>query len=338
VKAELTTVADDEVVVHIGPEVRRYRDLEPDRTYELDGVEARTLPRPPGALLTRIATVNDIHFGETECGVMEGIDLGPILHAEPGEEPYPEVMNADAIDEITVLNPDAVVVKGDITTHGTEDEFAAYEARYKAAFDGTLHQVRGNHDAMSGLTYAAEAYQEVQLPGVTLAILDTVIPGHHTGRLTTDQVGWLDELGSRADHPVLVMGHHHPWDPASKSRPADYFGINPDDSEDLNATLQRREALIGYFAGHTHRNRVRMFGATPVVEVACVKDFPGSWAEYRVFEGGILQIHRRISSARALRWTDRTRAMFRGQYADYSFGGLADRCFALPRIGRSVTK
>ena len=34
----------------------------------------------------------------------------------------------------------------------------------------------------------------------------------------------------------------------------------------------------------------------PFVEVACVKDYPGSWAEYRVFEGGVLQVHRRIST------------------------------------------
>ena len=54
---------------------------------------------------------------------------------------------------------------------------------------------------------------------------------------------------------------------------------------------------MGYFAGHTHRNRVRRYGPTgdvPWVEVACVKDYPGAWAEYRVYEGGILQIFHRI--------------------------------------------
>ena len=35
-----------------------------------------------------------------------------------------------------------------------------------------------------------------------------------------------------------------------------------------------------------------------------MKDFPGSWAEYRVFEGGILQVHHRISTPDALAWTD----------------------------------
>ena len=31
-----------------------------------------------------------------------------------------------------------------------------------------------------------------------------------------------------------------------------------------------------------------------------MKDYPGAWAEYRVFEGGILQVHRRISTPEAL--------------------------------------
>jgi hypothetical protein len=65
------------------------------------------------------------------------------------------------------------------------------------------------------------------------------------------------------------------------------------------------------------------------VEVACVKDYPGSWAEYRVFEGGVLQVHRRISTPEALDWTERTRVMFGGLYPDYAFGSLADRCFAI---------
>src|SRR5205823_1424220 len=65
---EVTSVADDEAVVFEGPVARRYDGLEPDRDYELDGASFRTLPRPPGERLATVATVNDVHFGETECG------------------------------------------------------------------------------------------------------------------------------------------------------------------------------------------------------------------------------------------------------------------------------
>jgi 3',5'-cyclic-AMP phosphodiesterase len=340
VEPELTTVADDEAVVHVGPAVRRYRGLSPATDYDLDGLAVRTLPRPGGDLLAVVATVNDVHFGETECGLVEGTDIGPVLRSQPGEPPYPETMNAAAIAEIRSLRagagPDAVVAKGDLTTHGSEDEYGAFLRHYGSAFGDRLHHVRGNHDAQHGATFADAPVQEVMLEGVTLAIVDTTIPGRAGGRLTVDQLQWLDELGARADRAVLVFGHHHPWDPASSARPVDYFGINPDDSQRLIEVLGRRDRFAGYFAGHTHRNRARQFAGAPglpLVEVASVKDFPGSWAEYRIFDGGILQVHRRVSSPAALAWTDRTRAMFHGAYAAYSFGTIHDRCLPLKAAG-----
>ena len=73
-------------------------------------------------------------------------------------------------------------------------------------------------------------------------------------------------------------------------------------------------------------------GGVPYVEVAWVKDFPGSWAEYRVFEGGILQVHRRLSSPAALAWSEKCRGLYWGMYPSYALGRLEDRCFAiLPR-------
>ena len=328
---ELTTVADDEAVVHDGRDARRHPGLSPDTPYELDGFAFRTLPRP-GELLARFATVNDVHFGETECGVMEGFDLGPIFRADEGADPYPEVMNRGAVAEIAEADVAAVVVKGDLTSTGTQQEYDAFLAVYDEAFGDRLHHVRGNHDGYYGGTFAADAPFTVALPGVILAVIDTTIPRATPGQVTADTLEWLGDVATDADRPVLVFGHHHVWSPESDSRPEGYFGINPDDSERLVELFAARPRLIGYFAGHTHRNRVRRFsltGEVPWVEVACVKDYPGSWAEYRVHEGGILQIHRRISSPDALEWTEKTRHMFGGVYHEYAFGDLADRCFTI---------
>jgi 3',5'-cyclic-AMP phosphodiesterase len=332
---EVTTVSDDEAVLFDGPRAVRLPALNSDTAYEHAGVGFRTLPRPPGLRLTTIATVNDVHFGETECGLLEGFEavVGPVLSSPPGADTYPQVMNRAAVAEIAAIEPDVVVAKGDLTTHGTQEEYEAFLGCYRSAFGDRLRWIRGNHDGH----LAAFDPQEVRLPGVTVAILDTSIPGRSNGRVPVEQLAWLDDLGARADQPVLVFGHHHCWDPASRTRAATYFGINPDDSEKLVDVVARRPALVGYFAGHTHRNRVRHFAATggvPWVEVACVKDFPGSWAEYRVFEGGILQIHHRIASPDALAWSESCRAMIGGLYPRYAFGQLDDRCFPIwPRAG-----
>jgi predicted phosphodiesterase len=330
--AELTTVADDEAVVHDGATVRRYDELAPDTDHELDGFTFHTLPQL-GERLATVATVNDVHFGETVCGIMDGIPDGPVFSVAPGAEPYPELMNRGAVTELSAIEPDAVVVKGDLTCDGLDEEYAAFLAAYQPAFGDRLHHVRGNHDAYRHQTYAPSGPQRIDVDGLTVALLDTTIPGHTSGQVPADQLEWLDDLAADADRPVLVLGHHHVWNPDASARPDDYFGIHPDDSERFIAVVERRPAILGYAAGHTHRNRVRRFPATgdrPWIEVACVKDYPGTWAEYRVFDGGVLQVHRRISTPEALAWTEQTRQMFAGVYADYAFGALDERCFAMP--------
>lgn len=326
---ELMTVADDEAVAFEGTVVRRWDGLEADTPYDIDGVSFRTLPRL-GERLATVATLNDVHFGETECGKVEGSDIGPVLSSEPGEAPYPEVMNRAAAAEIGRRRPDLVVAKGDLTASGRPEEFAAFDACYGGM--GPLVAVRGNHDTSPSGAHL-ERVQEVTLPGVIVSVLDTSISGLASGGVAADQLAWLDELGARADRPVLVFGHHHPWSPDSAGREPGYFGINPDDSEALVEVVARRPRLLGYFAGHTHRNRVRRFSATgevPYVEVSATKDFPGVWAEYRVFDGGVLQVVHRIADTAALAWTERTRALYAGLYPQYSLGALEDRCFAVP--------
>jgi Icc protein len=363
--AELFTVGPDEVVVTCatddgvevvtqlgdrelatsGPyHVARFTELEPAVTYPLrvDGLapdeylpaEVRTLECPPGRLLATIATVNDVHFGETECGRLGNAleeDLGPLFRSEPGEPPYPETMNRAAIAEIRELNPDVVVAKGDLTNVGLPDEYQAFLDAYGSLGD-RMHHVRGNHDAMTDPTLdAGDAPYTITLDGVTLAVLDTVIPGLERGQLSHHQVLWLDDLARSTSGPVMVFGHHHVWNLDSDHRSEAYFGINPDDSEALADLVSRHENVVGYFAGHTHRNRVRRFDrarGVPFCEIACTKDYPGAWAEYRVHEGGYTQVVRRTAAPDAMAWSEKTRVMFAGLYREYALGPLQHRCFA----------
>ena len=335
--AEVTTVADDHAVVFWGADHKTYDDLEPATTYTYDGVTFTTLERPPGARLSTVATVNDVHFGETVCGFESSDpDGGPTYSSLPGERPYPEVMNEAAVEEIAALDPpaDVVLVKGDLTDDGRREDYDAFLRCYGGAFGDRLHHIRGNHDAYKGQTDAPAGPFAVEVAGATLAMLDTTVPFAPNGGVDDAQLAWLEGVATDAgaDTTVLLFGHHQPWQPGSRTRPDTYGGINPDDSEALIDVVARRPALVGYFAGHTHRNRVRRFpqtGDVPFVEVACVKDFPGAWAEYRVFEGGIVQVHRRISSPEALAWSERCRQLFGGLYPNYAFGRLEDRCFVI---------
>ena len=328
---ELSTVGTDLAVVHEGREVRRYEGLEPGTDHDIEGFAFRTLPAP-GELLATFATVNDVHFGEEVCGLIDGSDVGPVFRSEPGDDPFPEIMNRGAVAEIDATNPAAVLVKGDLTSNGTQEEYDAFLAAYEPVFGDRLTFVRGNHESYHRAPFAAEPFQRVDLPGVTLAMIDTSRDGEVGGAVSPEQLDWLDAVAAESDRPILLFGHHHLGDPASDEKADRTFGIDLDTSAQLLAVVGRRRAIRGYFAGHTHRNRVRHFepsGDVPWVEVACVKDYPGTWAEYRVYEGGIVQIAHRISTPEALVWTEKTRHMYHGLYHDYALGSLADRCFLI---------
>jgi len=240
------------------------------------------------------------------------------------------VMNSAVIDDMRALDPDAVVVKGDLTNAGDESEFEAFLNAY-GSLGERMQWVRGNHDVMTDPRFAdGYAPYPVHVDGVTLAVADTVIPGTDRGKFGAEQIAWLDDLAGSVTTPVLVFGHHHLWNLEADHRSGTYFGINPDDSEALAAVVARRENIAGYFSGHTHRNRVRRFSSArdiPFVEIACTKDYPGAWAEYRVYEGGYTQVVRRTGAPAAMAWSEKTRVMFAGLYHDYALGPLAERCF-----------
>src|SRR5215218_281564 len=107
---ELTTVTDTEAVLHDGLRVVRVDGLRPGKEHTVEAVTFRTLPRPGGERLATVATISDVHIGETECGRYEGVNLGPALRAEPGEPPYPETTARGAAAEMADRDLDALVV------------------------------------------------------------------------------------------------------------------------------------------------------------------------------------------------------------------------------------
>jgi len=329
---ELTTVSDTSAVFHDGTEVISFSNLEPDTEYTEHGITFRTLARPAGELLSVFTTVNDVHFGETEAGRIDDNTNGPIQRALPGETPYPITMNTGAIAEMKALNPDMVIVKGDLSVDGTMDELETFRRLYIGTFADKLRVVRGNHDAYKGQREFM-GDQWIQLNGLAIALLDTTIPTETTGRIDPEQFEWLESRLSSSTTPVMIMGHHQQWIEGPRSD--DYFGIHPDSSDQLTDLVTKHSCVIAYTAGHTHRHRVRRMrdNNVPSIEIGCVKDFPGTWAEYRVYEGGVMQVVHRISSPVALAWSNRCRHLYQDfgvDYETYAMGTLEDRCLVLP--------
>ncbi len=324
---ELVAVGPTSAELFIDGEVRQFTNLSPSTDHTIDTISFRTLA-PIGAVRSVVVTMNDVHFGEVECGKISGVRPAEFF-VGPGERPYPEVMNESVIADAAALSPSAVVVKGDLTSFGTIEEFETFRQFYEPAFPGRLTYVRGNHDSYPGLDFAAFEVQVVDVVGLRIILLDTSRAHEPSGFISSEQADAARELALAVDETVIVMGHHPLFVPGSDDV-RHFDGVRSEDSRRLLEALAPCPNVVAYTAGHTHRSRCRDIDGVAIVEVACVKDFPGAYAEYQVGTTGIAQIVHRATSPAAVAWAEKTRHMFDGYYGTYALGELTDRCFTLP--------
>lgn len=312
-----------------------------------------TLPAPRTPLAASFATLNDLHFGEPRFGgtMLEDGSYGdpapgyPAVYETEGDVPYWQYMNEDAVSDINALGVACVVIKGDVADRGRPEQFAAAKRTF-AGFDAPHHAFLGNHDYY-GLSDGIEvdgyalldqprAPRTLELAGWRLVLLDTVEPGEHHGVFPQDRISWLSKALEETRElaiPTLLLTHHQPVPVEFADRFPNTIGVLPEHSLALFELLGRHRQVKGVLIGHTHRNRVRRYrpsGRLPFVEVHCVKDYPGGFAHYRLFEDGeFRQEVMRTSSERALAHSARCRDFFAGRYRDFALGRLGERCFAV---------
>ncbi len=301
----------------------------------------RTLAVPGDRLLCRFATVSDVHLGETHFGIMgrihDALDKpGPDGAAEA--EPYPARAFRAAIDEAVAWGAELIVAKGDLTTRTVPSEVRD-AGRILAASPVPVEALLGNHDNLLGVDSRAILEREGlavpwvprarDLPGVRLVLVNTVQgdPHYHRGQLPPDMSRRAVQLTAESPAQAWVALHHPP---ELHRFPTVYppgvpFGESRRFLDALAAA--RPHALVT--CGHRHRNRRYQYGPLVVSEVGATKDYPGVWAGYKVYDGGLVQVVRRISRPDVISWTEATRRAMNGQWHRWSPGRLDDRCFAL---------
>ena len=123
-------------------------------------------------------------------------------------------------------------------------------------------------------------------PASAIALIDTV--GAEPGRrhaVDDDQIDWLDALAATATDPVVVMGHHPQCARRRRRRPR----LLADAERERGARRAVRPSPGDrrlHRRAHPSPPGARAGGGVPSIEVGCVKDFPGTWAEYQVYDGG----------------------------------------------------
>ncbi|MDP8954730.1 MAG: metallophosphoesterase [Actinomycetota bacterium] len=293
----------------------------------------RTLTPPPGRELFRFATVNDIHLGDPRFG-----RLPMVSHPDDGAggPPPPERCLRAAVAELAAWGAQLIVAKGDITDHGSVEEWET-AAKVLSAPGVPVEAMLGNHDvcrgavdgtdilAGAGITLSSGAPQARDLPGVRLVVTDTTVAGKNRG--TGLRLGDVAPLVAEAEGPAVVALHHHPQRHRTMTHPP--RGIPGNEAMPfLDAVAEANPATL-VIAGHSHRHRRHRWGPLTVAEVGSPQDYPGTWAGYVVHEGGIRQVVRRVADPDAIAWTESTRDCFLGLWGRWSPGTRDQRCFSL---------
>jgi hypothetical protein len=165
------------------------------------------------------------------------------------------------------------------------------------------------------------------IPGLRLVLGHSPLPDRHAGAITPGDASQLAGLAGATTNPVVVALHHPPsrWPVQTHYPPSIVWG----DTIRLVDKLAAANPSILIIAGHTHRNRRYPVRGLTVAEVGSTKDYPGVWAGYSVYEGGIRQVVYRIAEPLAIAWTEITRRALGGIWGWWSPGRLSDRCWTL---------
>ena len=307
----------------------------------------RTMDAPAGRLLSRFATISDCHFGERTFAPLH-LFHDPRPRPE-GLEPYTIRCALAAISEAEAWGAEMLVAKGDLTQDGKPAEISTAVqvlagAKVPVAIALGNHDVRGRVDMVSVLHEGGfDASQDASfrdLPGVRLVLGHSPIPDRHAGSLPDSHIAQVVGLaGGGAPGPggaggkggsvapaVVVL--HHPlrrWPVETHYPPS----VRWRDSRRFASALLRANPSAVVLSGHTHRNRLYRAHGLLVAEVGSTKDYPGQWAGYSVYEGGIRQVVRRIERPDAIAWNEMTKRALGGVWGWWSPGTLGDRCWTL---------
>ncbi|MBU9398132.1 phosphodiesterase [Burkholderia multivorans] len=199
------------------------------------------------------------------------------LHIKrPGQLAYRRVDTAAALARcVAKLNalvprPDAVLVTGDLTDFGHDDEYR-HLRDLLAPLEIPYYLMVGNHDDRATLRRAFADRDELQhgefvqyaldIGAVRVLALDSQVPRTSGGDLCDARLGWLAaELDAARDRPTIVALHHPPF--VSGIAHMDALRLAPRAAAKLEALLRGYPNVERVLCGHVHRTMFTRFGGT----------------------------------------------------------------------------
>jgi 3',5'-cyclic AMP phosphodiesterase CpdA len=198
-----------------------------------------------------VAQISDTHF-----------DLGP-RNAERAERVMAYLADLRR-------RPDAILVTGDVTDSGKPDQYREARVALDAA-DLPVYSIPGNHDeraafrdTLLGEPGTSEPINHAHRVGeLTVALMDSSIPGEPGGRLTDETYDWLHGVlaAAPADGPILLALHHPPvhlFSPVIDE-------ISLADPRRLAEIVAADDRIVGVVTGHAHSAAATTFAGRPLL-------------------------------------------------------------------------
>jgi 3',5'-cyclic-AMP phosphodiesterase len=198
-----------------------------------------------------IAHLTDTHFGDRP-GVID--------------------RNRRVVEAVAALDPDVVLVTGDVADHGAPAEYA--EARdVLGDLAAPVLWCTGNHDVREALEesiFGAASSEPLdvvfEIGGFRFLLLDSLVPAQDGrridhGELADASLEWLDAQLAASSLPSFVALHHPPLDLG-----IDWIDeIRLRDSERLEAVVAAHPQVIATLVGHAHTAAATTFAGRPLL-------------------------------------------------------------------------
>ncbi len=201
--------------------------------------------------------------------------------------------------------PDAVIITGDLTECGLDEEYANLARMLRHNLTMPVYVIPGNHDRRGVLREGL-----AHLPGVTsdphfvqyviedhpvrLIMLDTLVPGAGHGELCAERLRFLERSLAAAPHrPTMIAMHHPPF----VCGIGHMDRINMRNAAEFADLIARHKQVERIICGHVHRPVVVRIGQAvasiaPSVAHQVELCFDPQDAGAFIFEPPAYQLHR----------------------------------------------
>ena len=201
-----------------------------------------------------------------------------------------------AVHQINALEPDFVVICGDLVNVPEDKSFADF-LRIKAGFTMPCHCVAGNHDVgVAPSPEQLERYRSKIGPdrfvfehkGFSFVVTNTQLWKSPQCEGAAEHDAWFAQTlrdAASKQSPVIVLGHY-PLFIAKADEEEEYFNLPPEKRAEL-LDLFAECGVVAMLTGHTHRNIVNDHNGIQLITSATTsRNFDGTPMGFRTWRVG----------------------------------------------------